>query len=156
MINMEKEHISKCQELTNMISTLKNKINNKDEEIYYMKKQLNQEEKIISNNNENEKNNLCYLYEEKINNILNISDENQKKLLNIIKEKERIIQELIDANQNKTYNYNNLINKFQRENEEFKNVTQKSIYLAGNSIHNKFLNELDTTNNYKYQKNYYK
>ena len=156
LINMEKEHISKCQELTNMISTLKNKINNKDEEIYYMKKQLNQEEKIISNNNENEKNNLCYLYEEKINNILNISDENQKKLLNIIKEKERIIQELIDANQNKTYNYNNLINKFQRENEEFKNVTQKSIYLAGNSIHNKFLNELDTTNNYKYQKNYYK
>ena len=156
LINMEKEHISKCQELTSMIMTLKNKINNKDEEIYSMKKQLNQEEKIISNNNENEKNNLCYLYEEKINNILNISDDNQKKLLNIIKEKERIIQELIDANQNKTYSYNNLINKFQRENEEFKNVTQKSIYLAGNNIHNKFLNELDTTNNYKYRKNYYK
>jgi hypothetical protein len=47
LINMEKEHVSKCQELKSLIMTLKNKINNKDEEIYSMKKQLNQEEKII-------------------------------------------------------------------------------------------------------------
>ena len=116
---------------------------------------MNEEEKADNDNNENDKNNLCYQYEEKINNILNLSDENQKKLLDIIKEKERIIQELINANQNKTYNYNNLINKFKRENEEFKDVTQRSIYLAGNNVYNKFLNELDTKS-YKYQQNYYK
>ena len=98
---------------------------------------------------------MCYLYEEKINNILNISDENQKKLLNIIKEKERIIQELINANQNKADNYNNIINKLERENEGFKDVTQRSIYLAENNIYNKFLNNLDN-NNYKYQEKYYK
>ena len=151
---MEQEHFSKCQELTNIISNLQNKINNKEEEIYYMKNELNIQSKIKNNNNENEKNNLCYLYEEKIKDILNISEENQKKLLDIIKEKERIIQELIEANQDKTSNYNILINKFQRENEEFKNVTQKSIFLAGNNVHNKFLNELGNKG-YNYQKNYY-
>ena len=154
LINMEQDHFSKCQELTNMISNLQNKINNKEEEIYYMKNELNIQSKIKNNNNENEKNNLCYLYEEKIKDILNISEENQKKLLDIIKEKERIIQELIEANQDKTSNYNILINKFQRENEEFKNVTQKSIFLAGNNVHNKFLNELGNKG-YNYQKNYY-
>ena len=137
-----------------MITTLQNQINNKEEEIYYMKNELNEKSKIENNNNENEKNNLCYLYEEKIKDILNIAEENQKQLLDIIKEKERIIQELIEANQNKTSNYNVLINKFQRENEEFKNVTQKSIFLAGNNVHNKFLNDLDNKT-YKYQKNYY-
>ena len=155
LIKVDQEHNSKCQELVNMISILKNKINDKEEELYYIKNQLNEEEKAENVNNENEKNNLCYQYEEKINNILNLSDENQKKLLDIIKEKERIIQELINANQNKTYNYNNLINKFKRENEEFKDVTQRSIYLAGNNVYNKFLNELDTKS-YKYQQNYYK
>ena len=155
LIKVDQEHNSKCQELVNMISILKNKINDKEEELYYIKNQLNEEEKAENVNNENDKNNLCYQYEEKINNILNLSDENQKKLLDIIKEKERIIQELINANQNKTYNYNNLINKFKRENEEFKDVTQRSIYLAGNNIYNKFLNELDTKS-YKYQQNYYK
>ena len=154
-IKVDQEHNSKCQELVNMISILKNKINDKEEELYYIKNQLNEEEKADNDNNENDKNNLCYQYEEKINNILNLSDENQKKLLDIIKEKERIIQELINANQNKTYNYNNLINKFKRENEEFKDVTQRSIYLAGNNVYNKFLNELDTKS-YKYQQNYYK
>ena len=155
LIKVDQEHNSKCQELVNMISILKNKINDKEEELCYIKNQLNEEEKAENVNNENEKNNLCYQYEEKINNILNLSDENQKKLLDIIKEKERIIQELINANQNKTYNYNNLINKFKRENEEFKDVTQRSIYLAGNNVYNKFLNELDTKS-YKYQQNYYK
>ena len=155
LIKVDQEHNSKCQELVNMISILKNKINDKEEELYYIKNQLNEEEKADNDNNENDKNNLCYQYEEKINNILNLSDENQKKLLDIIKEKERIIQELINANQNKTYNYNNLINKFKRENEEFKDVTQRSIYLAGNNVYNKFLNELDTKS-YKYQQNYYK
>ena len=155
LIKVDQEHNSKCQELVNMISILKNKINDKEEELYYIKNQLNEEEKAENVNNENDKNNLCYQYEEKINNILNLSDENQKKLLDIIKEKERIIQELINANQNKTYNYNNLINKFKRENEEFKDVTQRSIYLAGNNVYNKFLNELDTKS-YKYQQNYYK
>ena len=155
LIKVDQEHNSKCQELVNMISILKNKINDKEEELYYIKNQLNEEEKAENDNNENDKNNLCYQYEEKINNILNLSDENQKKLLDIIKEKERIIQELINANQNKTYNYNNLINKFKRENEEFKDVTQRSIYLAGNNVYNKFLNELDTKS-YKYQQNYYK
>ena len=153
--NLDQIQNSKCEELLNVITTLKNSINNKEEEIYYMKKQLNDEKKFANNNNEEEKNNLCYLYEEKINTILNKSDENQKKLLDIIKEKERIIQELINANQNKTYNYNNLINKFQKENEEFKDVTQRSINLAGNNVYNKFINELETKN-YKYQKNYYK
>ena len=152
--NMDQDHFSKCEELTNMITTLQNQINNKEEEIYYMKNELNEKSKIENNNNENEKNNLCYLYEEKIKDILNIAEENQKQLLDIIKEKERIIQELIEANQNKTSNYNVLINKFQRENEEFKNVTQKSIFLAGNNVHNKFLNDLDNKT-YKYQKNYY-
>ena len=155
LLKIGQEHNSKCQELVNMISILKNKINDKEEELYYMKNQLNEEEKIDNDNNENEKNNLCYQYEEKINNILNLSDENQKKLLNIIKEKERIIQELINANNSKDYNYNNLINKFKRENEEFKDVTQRSIYLAGNNVYNKFLNELDAKS-YKYQQNYYK
>ena len=155
LIKVDQEHNSKCQELVNMISILKNKINDKEEELYHIKNQLNEEEKADNDNNENDKNNLCYQYEEKINNILNLSDENQKKLLDIIKEKERIIQELINANQNKTYNYNNLINKFKRENEEFKDVTQRSIYLAGNNVYNKFLNELDTKS-YKYQQNYYK
>ena len=155
LIKVDQEHNSKCQELVNMISILKNKINDKEEELCYIKNQLNEEEKADNDNNENDKNNLCYQYEEKINNILNLSDENQKKLLDIIKEKERIIQELINANQNKTYNYNNLINKFKRENEEFKDVTQRSIYLAGNNVYNKFLNELDTKS-YKYQQNYYK
>ena len=153
--SMEQDNILKCQELTKMISTLKNNINNKEEEIFILKKEFGEEEKIEKDNNENDINNLCYLYEEKINNILNISDERQKELLNIIKEKEEIIQELINANQNKTFSYNNLINKFQRENDEFKNVTQKSIFLAGNNIHKKFLNELGS-NNYKYQEKYYK
>lgn len=155
LIKVDQEHNSKCQELVNMISILKNKINYKEEELYHIKNQLDKEEKTDNDNNENEKNNLCYQYEEKINNILNISDENQQKLLDIIKEKESIIQELINANKNKTYNYNNLINKFKRENEEFKDVTQRSIYLAGNNVYNKFLNDLDTKS-YKYQQNYYK
>ena len=85
MIKKDQEHNSKCQELVNMISILKNKINDKEEELYYIKNKLNEEETAENVNNENDKNNLCYQYEEKINNILNLSDENQKKLLDIIK-----------------------------------------------------------------------
>ena len=67
MIKIDQEHNSKCQELVNMISILKNKINEKEEELYYIKNQINEEEKFDNDNLENEKNNLCYLYEEKIN-----------------------------------------------------------------------------------------
>ena len=71
-------------------------------------------------------------------------------MLNIIQEKDKIIQELINSNKNKNHDYNNLINKFERENEEFKDVTQKSIYLAENNIYNNFLHNINN-----YPKNYY-
>ncbi len=149
--NIENDNNSKCAELTNIINNLKNDINAKEDEIYKIKKHLNEQDIISGKNKEDEKNNLCYLYESKINDILNISDHNQLKLLNIIKEKDRIIQELIFANDNKSSNYNNLINKIQKENEVFKDVSKRSIHLAENNIYNNFIN--DVSNNYNFIRN---
>ena len=151
--NIENDNQSKCDELTNVIENLKNKINSKEDEIYKMKQYLNEQNNLINKNREDETNGLCYLYEKKINDILNISDNNQLKLLNIIKEKDRIIQELININGNKSSDYNDLINKIQRENESYKDIAQKSIHLAGSNINNNFINSLNPKN-MSYQKDY--
>ena len=66
----------------------------------------------------------------KINNILNISEHNQIKLRNVIKEKEIIIQNLININQNKKEQFNQFINKINEDNQDLKNITEKSIGLA--------------------------
>ena len=83
LTNIENDNKSKCNELTNIIKNLKNNINNKEEEISKTNKNLNNQNGLIGKNKEEEKNYLCYLYENKINDILNISDHNQLKLLNL-------------------------------------------------------------------------
>ena len=140
--NIENDNNLKCNELSNVINNLKNNINSKEDEIYRIKQNINKQGILSDKNKEEEKNNLCYLYENKINDILNFSDNNQLKLLNIIKEKDRIIQELINANGNKGSNYNYLINKIQKENEVFKDVSKRSIHLAENNIYNNFINDI--------------
>jgi hypothetical protein len=68
LINMEQEHNSKCQELIQMITNLKDNINKKEEELYYLKQKSYQNEKNINNNDENEKNNSVIINEDNQNN----------------------------------------------------------------------------------------
>ena len=79
---------------------------------------------------EKEKESISKEYEKKINNILNISEHNQIKLRNVIKEKEIIIQNLININKNKKEQFNQFINKINEDNQDLKNIAEKSIGLA--------------------------
>ena len=153
LTNIENDNNLKCAELTNVIKDLQNKINLREEEINKIKNNLDKKKILINKNKEEEKNSLCYLYETKLNDILNIADNNQIKLLNIIKEKDRIIQNLLKENDNKNLDYNNLINKIQKENEALKEESKKTIHLAGSNIYNNFMNNISKKYIYNYNNN---
>ena len=125
-----KENNIKIIEYTNIINNLQDELNKKEEEIINIKNN----EKIKKNKNinekEKEKERISKEYEKKINNILNISEHNQIKLRNVIKEKEIIIQNLININKNKKEQFNQFINKINEDNQDLKNITEKSIGLA--------------------------
>ena len=125
-----KENNIKIIEYTNIINKLQDELNKKEEEIINIKNN----EKIKKNKNinekEKEKESISKEYEKKINNILNISEHNQIKLRNVIKEKEIIIQNLININKNKKEQFNQFINKINEDNQDLKNITEKSIGLA--------------------------
>ena len=125
-----KENNIKIIEYTNIINNLQDELNKKEEEIINIKNN----EKIKKNKNinekEKEKESISKEYEKKINNILNISEHNQIKLRNVIKEKEIIIQNLININKNKKEQFNQFINKINEDNQDLKNIAEKSIGLA--------------------------
>jgi len=125
-----KENNIKILELTNIVNSLTDELNKKEEEIIIMKENSKRNE--IENNNElkDEKERIIKEYEKKINNILNISEHNQQKLKNVIKEKEIIIQNLINCNKNKTEEFNTFIDQINKDNQDLKKITEKSIGLA--------------------------
>ena len=125
-----KDNNIKILELTNIVNSLTDELNKKEEEIIIMKENSKRNE--IENNNEikDEKERIIKEYEKKINNILNISEHNQQKLKNVIKEKEIIIQNLINCNKNKTEEFNTFIEHINRDNQDLKKITEKSIGLA--------------------------
>ena len=124
------ENNSKILELTNIVNSLTDELNKKEEEIIIMKNNGKRNEIEKNEEIEYEKEKISKEYEKKINNILNISEHNQQKLKNVIKEKEMIIQNLINCNKNKTEQFNIFIEQINKDNQNLKNITEKSIGLA--------------------------
>ena len=48
----------------------------------------------------------------------------------MIKEKEIIIQNLINSNKNRTEEFNSFVEQIEKDNQNLKNITEKSIGLA--------------------------
>ena len=55
----------------------------------------------------------------------------------MIKEKEIIIQNLINCNKNKTEEFNTFIEQINRDNQDLKKITEKSIGLAKYNLLNR-------------------
>ena len=117
-------------ELTNIVNSLTDELNKKEEEIINMKNNKSRRKKENNIEIEKEKERISKEYEKKINNIINISEHNQQKLQNVIKDKEMIIQNLINCNKNKTEQFNIFVNKLEKDNKALKNITEKSIGIA--------------------------
>ena len=127
-------------ELTNIVNSLTDELNRKEEEIINMKNNKSRRKKENNIEIEKEKERLSKEYEKKINNIINISEHNQQKLQNVIKDKEMIIQNLIDCNKNKTEQFNIFVNKLEKDNKALKNITEKSIGIAKYNLINQINN----------------
>jgi len=145
----------KIIELTNIINSLTDELNHKDEQILMLKGNTKKNENILQNEFEDEKDNICNEYEKKINNILNISEHNQQKLMSVIREKDEIINNLINCNQNKNKEFNEFIQKINEDNKRLKNITEQSIGLAKynlvNSMNNNNSCNFNNYNNYNNQ-----
>ena len=127
-------------ELTNIVNSLTDELNRKEEEIINMKNNKNRRKKENNIEIEKEKERISKEYEKKINNIINISEHNQQKLQNVIKDKEMIIQNLINCNKNKTEQFNIFVNKLEKDNKALKNITEKSIGIAKYNLINQINN----------------
>ena len=134
----------KVIELTNIINLLTDELNQKEEQILILKGNSEKNEALIQNEIDEEKDNICSEYEQKINNILNISEHNQQKLMNVIKEKDVIIQNLIKCNQDKNDKFNEFVEKISDDNQKLRDITQESIGMAKynlvNSMNNNYYN----------------
>ena len=127
-------------ELTNLVNSLTDELNRKEEEIIKIKNNKSIRKKENNLEIEKEKERLSKEYEKKINNIINISEHNQQKLRNVIKDKEIIIQNLINCNKIKTEQFNIFVNKLEKDNNALKNITEKSIGLAKYNLINQINN----------------
>ena len=134
----------KVIELTNIINILTDELNQKEEQILILKGNSEKNEALVQNEINEEKDNICFEYEKKIDNILNISEHNQQKLMNVIKEKDIIIQNLIKCNQDTNNKFNEFVEKIKDENQKLKDITQQSIGMAKYNISN------STNNNFIY------
>ena len=142
--NANKDNNIKVIELTNIINILTDELNQKEEQILILKGNSEKNEALVQNEINEEKNNICFEYEKKIDNILNISEHNQQKLMNVIKEKDIIIQNLIKCNQDTNNKFNEFVEKIKDENQKLKDITQQSIGMAKYNISN------STNNNFIY------
>ena len=127
-------------ELTNIINLLTDELNQKEEQILILKGNSEKNEALIQNEIDEEKDNICSEYEQKINNILNISEHNQQKLMNVIKEKDVIIQNLIKCNQDKNDKFNEFVEKISDDNQKLRDITQESIGMAKYNLVNSMNN----------------
>ena len=142
----------KIIELTNIINSLTDELNHKDEQILMLKGNTKKNENILQNEFEDEKDMICNKYEKKINNILNISEHNQQKLMSVIREKDEIINNLINCNQNKNKEFNEFIQKINEDNKRLKHITEQSIGLAKYNLVNSMNNNNSCNfNNYNNQ-----
>ncbi len=139
-----KDNNVKVIELTNIINILTDELNQKEEQILILKGNSEKNEALVQNEINEEKDNICFEYEKKIDNILNISEHNQQKLMNVIKEKDIIIQNLIKCNQDTNNKFNEFVEKIKDENQKLKDITQQSIGMAKYNISN------STNNNFIY------
>ena len=135
-----KDNNNEIIELTNIVNSLTDELNRKEEEIIKIKNNKNRRKKENNIEIEKEKERISKNYEKKINNIINISEHNQQKLKNVIKDKEIIIQNLINCNKNKTEQFNIFVNKLEKDNNALKNIAQKSIGLAKYNLINQINN----------------
>ena len=142
--NANKDNNIKVIELTNIINILTDELNQKEEQILILKGNSEKNEALVQNEINEEKDNICFEYEKKIDNILNISEHNQQKLMNVIKEKDIIIQNLIKCNQDTNNKFNEFVEKIKDENQKLKDITQQSIGMAKYNISNA------TNNNFIY------
>jgi predicted RNase H-like nuclease (RuvC/YqgF family) len=126
--------------LTNIINSLRDELNQKEEQILILKGNSKKNEINYYKDIDEEKNMICSEYEKKISNILNISENNQEKLMNVIKEKDIIIQNLINCNQNKNKEFNEFVQKINEENKQLKNLTEQSIGLSKYNLVNSMNN----------------
>ena len=135
-----KDNNNEIIELTNIVNSLTDELNRKEEEIIKIKNNKNRRKQENNIEIEKEKERISKNYEKKINNIINISEHNQQKLKNVIKDKEIIIQNLINCNKNKTEQFNIFVNKLEKDNNALKNIAQKSIGLAKYNLINQINN----------------
>ena len=132
--------------LTNIINSLRDELNQKEEQILILKGNSKKNEINYYKDIDEEKNMICSEYEKKISNILNISENNQEKLMNVIKEKDVIIQNLINCNQNKNKEFNEFIQKINEENKQLKNLTEQSIGMSKFNL----VNSMNNNDNINY------
>jgi hypothetical protein len=131
---------SKIIELTNIVNSLTDELNRKEEEIIKIRNNHNKNKSENDMETSLEKERIIKEYEKKINNIINISEHNQQKLRSVIKDKEIIIQNLINCNKNKTEQFNTFVNELEKDNKALKNITEKSIGLAKYNLINQINN----------------
>ena len=124
----------KIIELTNIINSLKDELNQKEEQILILKGKSSKEHYSFENEIDEEKNMICNEYEKKINNILNISEHNQQKLMNIIREKDVIIHNLINCNKDKNNEFNEFVGKINEDNKNLKNIAEQSLGIAKDNL----------------------
>ena len=135
-----RDNNSKIIELTNIVNSLTDELNRKEEEIIKIRNNHNKNKSENNIETSLEKERIIKEYEKKINNIINISEHNQQKLRSVIKDKEIIIQNLINCNKNKTEQFNTFVNELEKDNKALKNITEKSIGLAKYNLINQINN----------------
>ena len=135
-----RDNNSKIIELTNIVNSLTDELNRKEEEIIKIRSNHNKNKSENDMETSLEKERIIKEYEKKINNIINISEHNQQKLRSVIKDKEIIIQNLINCNKNKTEQFNTFVNELEKDNKALKNITEKSIGLAKYNLINQINN----------------
>ena len=135
-----RDNNSKIIELTNIVNSLTDELNRKEEEIIKIRNNHNKNKSENNMETSLEKERIIKEYEKKINNIINISEHNQQKLRSVIKDKEIIIQNLINCNKNKTEQFNTFVNELEKDNKALKNITEKSIGLAKYNLINQINN----------------
>jgi len=133
----------KVIELTNIVNMLTDELNQKEEQLLILKGNSKKNEISRYNNIDEEKDIISRDYENKIKNILNTVEHNQQKLLNVIKEKEVIIHNLINCNQDRNDEFNEFISKMNEDNQNLKDITEKSIGLAKYNLVNSLCNNDD-------------
>ena len=147
--NANEDNNVKVIELTNIINSLKDEYNHKEEQILMLRGNSAKKTNFLENEMIEEKNMICGDYERKINNILNISEHNQRKLMDVIREKDMIIQNLINCNKSKNKEFNEFITKMNEDNQELKNITEQSIGLSKYNLFN-YKNNINENKNYNY------